>query len=105
MSVVTIQLGQCGNQIGTDLFNTLMSDATVQPSYLSHDTQVDKSYEDEVCERFFTRHDGSQPYTARAVMVDTESKVINQCRVQAQNSGMSPYCHYDCTYGGIVNID
>ena len=28
MAVVTLQIGQCGNQIGGDFFSTLMSDLT-----------------------------------------------------------------------------
>jgi len=86
MSVVTIQLGQCGNQIGTSLFNALMADATTPPSYSSQTSVSNEAYEEEVSERFFCQHDCSHIYTARAVMVDTEPKVINQCILQAQKS-------------------
>ena len=87
MSVVTIQLGQCGNQIGTNLFNALITDATIPPSYSSPTSVSNEAYEEEVSERFFCQHDNSHIYTARAVMVDTEPKVINQCILQAQKSG------------------
>ena len=31
MAVVTLQIGQCGNQIGCDFFSTLMSNLEKQP--------------------------------------------------------------------------
>ena len=89
MSVVSVQLGQCGNQIGTDLFNTLMKDVSSPPSYSSCTSTLNKTYEEEVFDRFFFQCDSSKNYTARAVLVDTEPKVINQSIMQAQNSGMS----------------
>ena len=46
MSVVTVQLGQCGNQVGSQLFSTLYSDA------LAHQKLV-KAYHDTSMERFF----------------------------------------------------
>ena len=88
MSVVTIQLGQCGNQIGTDLFKTLMNDANTPPTYSSSNSTLNNDYKQLVVERFFSEDVRSSIYTARAVMVDTEPKVINQCFLQAEKSGM-----------------
>jgi len=69
MSIVTVQLGQCGNQIGSQFFSTVASD--LQSSSSSR-RFVD--YEDQCLERFFSL-DEHRKWTARAVMVDTEPKV------------------------------
>ena len=75
MSIVTVQLGQCGNQVGTQLFSTLYKDATSSvPS--SH-------YREVALNRFFhnsetlSQADEKLPgFQARAVLVDMESKVV-----------------------------
>ena len=51
MAVVTVQLGQCGNQIGSKLFSTLLSDADQKHTGIS--TTQDQDYVDTVQERFF----------------------------------------------------
>lgn len=90
MSIVTVQLGQCGNQIGTDLFNLLMNDATEVPKYSSAETKLNKDYHQDVLERFFTTNDtkSERKFVAKSVLVDTEPKVINQCIAQSERSGM-----------------
>ncbi|XP_054649579.1 tubulin delta chain [Dunckerocampus dactyliophorus] len=68
MSVVTVQLGQCGNQIGLELFDIIYNDAQ---------TGQRKTYCAASCERFFyqTKH---EDFVARAVLIDMEPKVIKQ---------------------------
>ncbi len=68
MSVVTVQLGQCGNQIGSQLFTTLYNDA------LTHQ-KLARTYHDTSMERFFYTTPTRGP-TPRAVLVDMESKVV-----------------------------
>jgi len=87
MSVVTVQLGQCGNQVGTQLFNKLFQDST-SPSSPSYYKQV-------ALERFF--HEFSKPkkeetpLQARAVLVDMESKVIHSAMTEARSGGCYMY--------------
>lgn len=87
MSVVTVQLGQCGNQIGTQLFSTLHRDATasLQPS----------PYREVALDRYFhsfeaPRQDKEGAYgellQARAVLVDMESKVVQNSLATAKKS-------------------
>lgn len=93
MSVVLLQLGQCGNQIGGELFNMLMEDATkLNPQFISKnvDHKVNKEYEEEVLERFFSR-DRIGNTNARAVMIDMESKAISQTLLEAKKSGKWTY--------------
>lgn len=60
MSIVTLQFGQCGNQLGHSLFNTIM-DETKDMGHKHRDI-------------FFREGHQSVP-TARAVLVDMEPKV------------------------------
>ncbi len=81
MSVVTVQLGQCGNQIGTELFSTLHSDASsANPS---------SPYRQVALERFFhtPEEERSRDLTARAVLVDMESKVVHRSLASAKKGG------------------
>ncbi|XP_065816435.1 tubulin delta chain isoform X1 [Labrus bergylta] len=106
MSVVTVQLGQCGNQVGHELFDLTCSDARGGQRRL---------YGSASCERFFhqTAHGGMSysgcvfclygttaylflsfcwsELVARAILVDMEPKVINQCICRASRSGMWRY--------------
>lgn len=89
MSIVTIQVGQCGNQLGSSLFNALhhhscdpilTADSTKPGDRKSgaqsgSRTDDDASAEASACRRSFFRNKGT---VARAVVVDTEPKVIQQ---------------------------
>jgi len=70
MSVVTVQLGQCGNQIGRQFFSTVANDLQSSPN-----SRLFGDYEDECVDRFFSV-DGQGRWTARAVLIDTEPKVL-----------------------------
>ncbi|KAM9853630.1 tubulin delta chain [Aulostomus maculatus] len=86
MSVVTVQLGQCGNQVGQELFDVISSDAQVGHR---------GGYSGASCERFF--HQTTQgELLARAVLVDMEPKVINQSLVRAGKSGRWRYDEASC---------
>ncbi|KAK7867870.1 hypothetical protein R5R35_008619 [Gryllus longicercus] len=75
MSVVTIQVGQCGNQVGYDWYTRLgrevCSEALEKHMHKKH------SYIRESFERWFNSVDDEQRIFARAVLIDTEQKVIN----------------------------
>lgn len=85
MSVVTVQLGQCGNQIGTQLFSTLYADATSPSS--------PPAYRQVALDRFFLNHEEledvsrSRAPQARAVLVDMESKVVQNSLLAARTEG------------------
>ncbi|XP_044057156.1 tubulin delta chain [Siniperca chuatsi] len=81
MSIVTVQLGQCGNQVGHELFDIICNDA--------HEGQR-KAYSAASCERFFYQTTHGDP-VARAVLVDMEPKVINQSISRAAKSGRWRY--------------
>ena len=96
MSVVTIQLGQCGNQIGRQLFSTLYDDAL---GTSKGRTQGGDAYCDASLERFFhvpdfgVRQSGRarRTHEARAVLVDMESKAVHQTLLEAERAGHWTY--------------
>jgi len=91
MSIVTVQLGQCGNQIGCDLFSLLYQDAHRPPQYTSGGASNNVAYKMDMLERYFTEsRDASSRGTcheAKAVMVDMEEKVVHACKQAAKKSG------------------
>lgn len=89
MSIITLQLGQCGNQIGGQLFQLLSTDLDLPPpSWCSVDHA--KDYVEANSNRFFDVSECSETgcyRTARAIMVDTEPKVIAQMVTNSRRSG------------------
>ncbi|XP_061137143.1 tubulin delta chain isoform X1 [Syngnathus typhle] len=81
MSVVTVQLGQCGNQVGLELFDTLYNDVQACQK---------KTYAAASCERFFYQTEDAD-LVARAVLIDMEPKVINQNFSKTAKSGKWKY--------------
>ena len=79
MSTVTLQLGQFGNQLGYEFFKTALDDI-----YCLNGPNIGKKlpvtdskyhYEDAAFEAFF--YTPSNLPLARAVMIDTEAKVVD----------------------------
>ncbi|KAM9359784.1 tubulin delta chain isoform 2-T2 [Symphorus nematophorus] len=95
MSIVTVQLGQCGNQVGHELFDILCCDAQ-DGQRRAHSTAS--------CERFFHRT-AHGDLEARAVLVDMEPKVIHQSISRAERSGRWRYgeTSYFCQKQGSGN--
>ena len=94
MSLVVIQLGQCGNQIGTELFSTVYADAisTCRPSLSKlhvapPQTLERSSYCHESLNRFFQERENDQSPIARAVLVDMEAKVVQKSLLEAKRRG------------------
>ena len=89
MSVVTVQLGQCGNQIGGQLFSTIVDDVHSKLSTVCVPPNKNKDYVKEVTDRFFVEKNekGKSVLEARAVMVDMEPKAIAQTCLEAKRSG------------------
>ncbi|XP_028400545.1 tubulin delta chain-like [Dendronephthya gigantea] len=83
MSVVTLQLGQCGNQIGFEFYD-LLSKSAMQPKHAPSSSVHGVNYFDLVAERFFYVSNENEIF-ARAVMVDMEQKVIGQAFVDAKH--------------------
>ncbi|XP_055022637.1 tubulin delta chain isoform X2 [Boleophthalmus pectinirostris] len=81
MSVVTVQLGQCGNQVGLELFDVISNDAREAQK---------RTYCSASHERFFHTNTNGD-LEARAVLIDMEPKVINHSMTKAVKSGKWKY--------------
>lgn len=85
MSVITLQFGQCGNQIGHHLFSVLSQDVM----------NTNSCYSNESKERWFRNKPDEDKYVARAVLVDTEQKVLTE--VKKKNCDIDALWKYDET--------
>jgi hypothetical protein len=94
MSVITIQVGQCGNQIGEKLFDTLVSDCFDAPnSWRKKGLDVQELlkkcnnvYVKQSKQCFFSDESEQSTANARAVLIDMESKVVNKLLRRDNNS-------------------
>uniref|UniRef100_A0A1X7SWJ1 Tubulin delta chain n=1 Tax=Amphimedon queenslandica TaxID=400682 RepID=A0A1X7SWJ1_AMPQE len=89
-STVVVQLGQCGNQMGPQLFSLLLSDASAtckSPSLSSSSS----NYYQKTLSRYFHKNDGKNTLKARSVLIDTELKVIESSLVEAKRGGAWEY--------------
>ena len=94
MSVVTIQLGQCGNQIGSQFFKTVYNDATVSLKSRGKLSPNNPTvYHDASVEKFFSISDPPKASSlsksrlqARSVLVDMETKVVQQMLLEARRN-------------------
>lgn len=82
MSMVTLQLGQFGNQLGYEFFKTALDDIyclnganAIGKKFAITDNARKDHYEDAAFETFF--YTPSNLPLARAVMIDTEAKVVD----------------------------
>ncbi|XP_015223064.2 tubulin delta chain isoform X1 [Lepisosteus oculatus] len=110
MSVVTVQLGQCGNQIGQELFKAIGDDSSSGQGLCSEGQK--QAYAACSQERFFfLEQSGGTSFeepgdesvrwcenkrlfpvpSARAVLIDMEPKVISQTMATAAKSGRWKY--------------
>lgn len=81
MSLVVVQIGQCGNQIGQQLFEVVSMDGQ---------SGRNENYWNTSQERFFSSSNDGVP-VARAVLVDMEPKVISHTVSKAASSGRWRY--------------
>ncbi|XP_076452877.1 tubulin delta chain-like [Babylonia areolata] len=91
MSIITLQLGQCGNQVGGQLFSSIMDDLHASPAAVGVSPKQNSEYVEESKETFFSERKNSAVPVARAVMVDMETKAISQTMTEAKKSGRWVY--------------
>ena len=87
MSIVTVQLGQCGNQIGNSLFSTLIHDAHQPPPFTSLESTENINYRQDILRKYFTENKKGQ-HCAKAVLVDMEAKVVQKCKNISKQEGI-----------------
>ncbi|XP_066592563.1 tubulin delta chain-like [Prorops nasuta] len=83
--MLTLQFGQCGNQLGRVLFSKLSEDIDYCTSTgVSYD--VNYQYINDSVNKWFGRVTKNNRHLAKAILVDTEEKVINQLCYNFENS-------------------
>lgn len=87
MSVITLQLGQCGNQVGGQFFSSIIDDLHSPPTTLNVSSRSNTDYIQESYVTYFSECRKSSVPLARAVMVDMETKAITQTVAEAKRSG------------------
>ncbi|CAF1409692.1 unnamed protein product [Adineta steineri] len=94
MSCIVLQLGQCGNQVGQRLFDTLIEDNLTHPNQtkltVTNRSSIDDYIRDSL-DKFFIQHENK--LTARALVIDTELKVIEQLMDEKAQS--KRHWHYE----------
>jgi tubulin delta len=93
MSCIILQLGQCGNQVGQRLFDTLIEDNLTnsnQKLSITNRSSIDE-YIRHSLDRFFIQYENK--LVARALAIDTELKVIDQ--LMNEKSQSKRHWHYE----------
>ena len=84
--MLTIQFGQCGNQLGHELFSKISKDIESRNAGVSVNDNYD--YSETTFDRWFTGVTKNEKRTARAILVDTERKVVDKiCGKKYANVG------------------
>lgn len=74
--MLTIQFGQCGNQLGHDLFSKISADLKSSNTGVSY--KANYEYTESTIEKWFGEMTERAQNFARAILVDTEEKVVNK---------------------------
>ncbi len=69
MAVVTIQVGQCGNQIGYAFYEQLIQEIETSSELI----------QEKVIETYFQRDFDQGKLVANSVLIDMEPKVVQKC--------------------------
>jgi tubulin delta len=81
MSVLSLQIGQCGNQIGKSLYDHIINEM-INASPASQAAAGDI---------FFDYSEKTKKYTARSLLIDMEPKVINECFTSQKKENLWDY--------------
>lgn len=96
--MLTIQFGQCGNQLGYDLFSKVCADIESPSTSVSYSTNYE--YTENTVEKWFDGIAKDGQHLARAILVDTEEKVVNKVFKNANASWMYRTSNVICRSGG-----
>lgn len=96
--MLTIQFGQCGNQLGHSLFSSLSSDIDSRDKTLPRD--LNYRYSESAFERWFEGITKEGKRLARAILIDTEQKVIQKICKQTNSKWTYRPQNLICQAGG-----
>nr|XP_003704716.1 PREDICTED: tubulin delta chain-like [Megachile rotundata] len=96
--MLTIQFGQCGNQLGHTLFSKISSDLKYTNTGVSYNANY--QYSEDTFNKWFTGISKHNKWLSRAILVDTEQKVINKIYNDTSTSWAYPKENIICQTGG-----
>ncbi|CAK9828957.1 Tubulin delta chain [Anthophora retusa] len=96
--MLTIQFGQCGNQVGHTLFSKVSSDMECVNTGVSYNANYE--YSEDTFNKWFSNISKDNKRLARAVLVDTEQKVIHKVYNDVSPSWMYSTKNVICQSGG-----
>ncbi|XP_043795845.1 tubulin delta chain-like [Apis laboriosa] len=96
--MLTIQFGQCGNQLGHTLFSEISTDMECVNTGVSYKTNY--QYIEDTFNRWFSGITKSNDRLARAILIDTEQKVINKIYNNKNNLWTYSTKNVICQAGG-----
>ena len=96
--MLTIQFGQCGNQLGHNLFSLLSSDVDSRDKTLPR--ELNYRYSESAFEKWFEGITKEGKRLARAILIDTEQKVVKKICKQANSKWTYRSQNLICQAGG-----
>ncbi|XP_032689650.1 tubulin delta chain-like isoform X2 [Odontomachus brunneus] len=101
--MLTIQFGQCGNQLGYNLLSKVSADLKSPNTGVSYG--VNYEYTENTIEKWFDGIAEDDRCLARAILVDTEEKVVNKIRKETTTSWLYRPSNIvcQCDSGGSAN--
>ncbi|TGZ56714.1 tubulin delta chain [Temnothorax longispinosus] len=96
--MLTLQFGQCGNQLGCDLFSKVASDLGTSNTGVPYGANYE--YAESTIERWFDGIGECGRHYAKAILVDTEEKVVNKVCRDATASWIYRTSNVVCQSGG-----
>ncbi|XP_020299608.1 tubulin delta chain-like [Pseudomyrmex gracilis] len=96
--MLTLQFGQCGNQLGYDLFSKVFADIQSTNTGVSHGANYE--YTEKTVEKWFDGITTRGHHRARAILVDTEEKVVSKMYKDANASWIYRTNNIVCQSGG-----
>lgn len=96
--MLTIQFGQCGNQLGRDLFSKVSADLASPSPGVSYGANYE--YAENTIEKWYDGMTERGRHLARAILVDTEEKVVNEICKDANASWTYRTSNVVCQSGG-----
>ncbi|XP_011063672.1 PREDICTED: tubulin delta chain-like isoform X2 [Acromyrmex echinatior] len=96
--MLTLQFGQCGNQLGCDLFSKVSSDIGSSSTGVSYGANYE--YTENTIEKWFDGIAECGRHFAKAILIDTEEKVVNKVCKDANASWLYRTSNIVCQSGG-----
>ncbi|QPG73739.1 hypothetical protein FOA43_001052 [Brettanomyces nanus] len=94
--IITIQAGQCGNQVGQQFWQQMCEEHKIQMD--GEPNKENLTFND--CPGVFFRSSSTGRYTPRAILIDLEPRVIHSIRQQTNDRFFDPKDIYVASEGG-----